>query len=107
MGRITANFGSVHRHHHVVRVFGTRSTFIYDDAGPRLHRERDPAQAAVALDLAPLPASKGALIPAFVAGIVAGRDPRPSAEHEFAVIAACIAADQALAIGKPIEVNHD
>ncbi len=107
VGRITANFGSVHRHHHVVRVFGTRGTFIYDDAGPRLHRERDPAKAAVALDLAPLPASKGALIPAFVAGIVAGRDPRPAAEHEFAVIAACIAADQALAIGKPSEVNHD
>lgn len=107
VGRITANFGSVHRHHHVVRVFGTRGTFIYDDAGARLHRDRDPAVASTALDLAPLPASKGVLIPDFVAGIRAGGDPRAAAEHEFAVIAACIAADQALAIGKPTEVHYD
>lgn len=105
VGRITANFGSVHRHHHVVRVFGTRGTFIYDDAGARLHRDRDPAVPPEALDLAPLPASKGVLIPDFVAGIRAGADPRAAAEHEFDVIAACIAADQALALGKPIEVQ--
>ena len=107
VGRITANFGSVHRHHHVVRVFGTRGTFVYDDAGARLHRDRDPAVAPEVLDLAPLPASKGVLIPDFVAGIRAGADPRAAAEHEFDVIAACIAADQALAIGKPIEVHYE
>ena len=107
VGRITANFGSVHRHHHVVRVFGTRGTFIYDDAGARLHRDRDPATAATALDLAPLPPSKGVLIPEFVAGIRAGADPCAAAEREFDVIAACIATDQALAIGKPIEVHYE
>ena len=107
VGRITANFGSVHRHHHVVRVFGTRGTFIYDDAGARLHRDRDPATPPVAIDQAPLPASKGVLIPDFVAGIRAGADPRAAAEHEFDVVAACIAADQALAIGKPIEVHYE
>jgi predicted dehydrogenase len=107
VGRITANFGSVHRHHHVVRVFGTRGTFIYDDAGARLHSDRDPAVAPRVLDLAPLPPSKGVLIPDFVAGIRAGADPRAAADHEFDVIAACIAADQALAIGKPTEVHYD
>jgi predicted dehydrogenase len=107
VGRITANFGSVHRHQHVVRVFGTRGTFIYDDAGPRLHRDRDPAVASRPVELASLPASKGALIPDFVAGILSGADPRAAAEHEFDVIAACIAADQALAIGKPIEVHYE
>lgn len=33
IGRITANFGCVHRHQHVLRVFGTKATFICDDAG--------------------------------------------------------------------------
>jgi predicted dehydrogenase len=107
VGRITANFGSVHRHQHVVRVFGTSGTFIVDDAGARLHRDRDPAAVSTPVDLAPLPASKGVLIPEFVAGIRAGADPCAAAEHEFDVIAACIAADQALAIGKPIEVHYE
>ena len=43
VGRITANFGSVHAHQHVVRLFGTEATLIYDDAGARLHRSRDSA----------------------------------------------------------------
>jgi len=107
VGRITANFGSVHRHQHVVRVFGTLGTFIHDDMGARIYRERDPGGPAQTLDLAARPASKGALIPDFVRRITGGADPRPTADHEFSIIAACIAADQALAIGKPIEVHHD
>jgi len=67
--RIVANFGCVQRHQHVVRIYGTRATFLYDDAGPRLHLTRDPAVAASMITLAPLPPSKGALIPAFVAAV--------------------------------------
>ena len=107
VGRITANFGSVHRHQHVVRVFGTKATFIYDDAGARLHTERDPSIALVRLADAAQPASKGALIPGFVEAIRRGDDPAAAAEHEFAVIAACLAADHAVDIAKPIEVDYD
>src|SRR5262249_50292734 len=45
IGRITANFGCVHRHQHVVRVFGTKGTFIHDDRGARLHSTREPSAA--------------------------------------------------------------
>src|SRR5205823_13236680 len=67
---ITANFGAVHRHHHVVRIFGTAATFLYDDAGPRLHMSRDPEASAVPVPHAPLPATKGDLIDGFVAAIL-------------------------------------
>jgi predicted dehydrogenase len=107
IGRITANFGSVHRHQHVVRVFGTTGTFIHDDMGARIYRQRDPGGPAEALTLEAREPSKGALIPDFVSRIAARADPRAAADHEFSTIAACIAADQALAIGKPIEVHHD
>jgi predicted dehydrogenase len=66
VARFTANFGCVHRHHHVLRVFGTRATFLYDDAGPRWHWTRDPAAAASPVTLSPLPTSKGDLLRAFV-----------------------------------------
>jgi len=95
IGRITANFGCVHRHHHVLRVFGTEATFIYDDTGPRLHLTRDENAHAQKLDYDPLPASKGALIPAFIDAITTGADPRPAAEREFDLIRAVSAANAA------------
>lgn len=106
VGRITANFGCVHRHQHVVRVFGTKATFIYDDMGPRLHEGRDPSIPPKMLDMDPLPASKGALIPVFIDGIQSGRDTRAETRHEFDVISACVAADQALATGQAVEIEY-
>ena len=105
IGRITANFGCVHRHQHVLRIFGTRGTFILDDMGPRLHTSRDPALCASPIHLSTLPAAKGDLIPDFVQGIVEERDTRNQTQHEFDVISACVAADHALSskVSQPIE----
>jgi predicted dehydrogenase len=106
VGRVTANFGCVHRHQHVVRVFGTRGTFVSDDAGARLHRARDPLAVAESLELAPLPASKGALIPEFVQAIVGGASPASIVQAELDLIAACAAADCAMASGEPGEIRY-
>jgi len=106
IGRITANFGCVHRHQHVVRVFGTKATFFCDDMGPRMHVSRDPNSVPVALDLPAVPATKGALIPLFVERIQGGRDTRAETQHEFDVISACVAADQALATGERVEIPY-
>ena len=106
IGRITANFGCVHPHQHVVRVFGTRGTFIHDDRGPRLHRSRTGGAAAVPLDLSPEPGSKGDLIPLFVEAILARCDASAGAQREFDTMAACLAADEALRSGGAIEVAY-
>jgi len=106
IGRITGNLGCVHRHHHVVRVFGTEATFVYDDKGPRLHRSRDERRRAEALKLKALPAGKGVLIPDFVGGILAGRDPAPAARREFDLIAAVAAADEASKKKRPVAIGY-
>lgn len=106
IGRITANFGCVHRHQHMVRVFGTNATFIYDDAGARLHITRAPDEPARRVDLNPLPATKGELIPAFVDAILSGRPMDPGTEHEFNVIGACAAAHRASRVKAPIQVEY-
>lgn len=41
VGKITSNFGCVHKHQHVIKIFGTKKTFIYDDNGPRIYSKRD------------------------------------------------------------------
>jgi predicted dehydrogenase len=106
IGRITANFASVHKHQHVVRVFGTKATFIHDDAGARLHTQRDPGAPPRAIDLAPVASTKGDLLPFFLADILAGRDAAAAARHEYAVITACLAADRALATAQPQPIEY-
>ena len=108
VGRVTANFGCVHRHQHVLRVFGTKGTFLYDDAGARLHRSRDPAVPAEPVLEPALPATKGDLIPEFIERIKSERDPGPHARRELDVMAAGIAVDQALEAppGHPIIIEY-
>jgi predicted dehydrogenase len=106
VGRITANFGCIHPHQHVLRVFGTRATFVYDDRGGRLHTSRDPRVAARPIDLAPHPPSKGALIPDFVESILNTVDARPEAQQEFDLISACLAADRAAADGTLQRIDY-
>jgi predicted dehydrogenase len=99
VARITANFGSVTRHQHVVRVFGTEATFVHDDAGSRLHTERDPGAPPRALDLAPLPPGKSELVGPFLDSIARGAAGEGEPQHELDVVACCVAADRALAEG--------
>lgn len=106
IGRITANFGCVHRHHHVLRVFGTRATFIYDDAGARLHLSRDPSAPVLALDAAPLTATKGELLPGFVRQILSGRRDDAATQKHFDVLSACAAADRAADGGAAVEIDY-
>jgi len=104
VGRISANFGCVHGHQHVVRFFGTEATFVSDDRGPRLQRHRDPAPPAEAVSLAPLPAAKHALIGPFLDDLAAGRDTTAATRHDVTVLAACLAADESLRTGRPCEI---
>jgi predicted dehydrogenase len=104
VGRISANFGSVHPHQHVVRVFGTDGTFLSDDAGARIYGTRDPSVAPQTLDAAAAPESKGALIGAFIDAVE--RRIGSHGQHELDVICVCVAADSALAGGTPVEVEY-
>jgi predicted dehydrogenase len=106
IGRITANFGCVHRHHHVLRVFGTAATFLYDDAGPRLHVSRDPAMTATPVSLAPLPAGKGELIAPFVAAVIADDNLDAHTQAIFDVSSVCAACDESLYANAEVEVAY-
>lgn len=105
VGRVTANFGSVCAHRHVVRVFGTEATFVSDDAGSRLHESRDPALAPRPLEEPALAATKGDLVPDFLGAVEAGGDDA-GGRHELDVVSVCAAADRALAERRTIDVEY-
>lgn len=104
VGRITSNFGSVNAHAHVVRVFGTEGFFVSDDAGARLHESRDPARQPRRLELSPLSATKGDLIPGFLAAVESGSS--EGAQHELDVICVCAAADRARTERAPVDIEY-
>ncbi|HEV3027358.1 MAG TPA: Gfo/Idh/MocA family oxidoreductase [Planctomycetota bacterium] len=105
IGRITANFGCVHRHQHIVRLFGTEATFVYDDEGPRIHRLRDPGGAPERPILAALPDSKGVLIPEFLRAVIEGQPSGPGAAREFRLMRTCFAADRSLEIRAEVPID--
>jgi predicted dehydrogenase len=106
VSRITANFGCVHRHQHIVRVYGTEATFLYDDAGPRLHVSRDPTAAAQLVDLSALPAGKGDLIPAFVSAVIGDEDIQAQTQAAFEGVSISAACDLALQTQKLEAISY-
>jgi len=106
VARITSNFGCVHRHHHVLRIFGTKASFIYDDAGARLHTSRDALHSASPVDLSPLPLSKGDLIPPFISGILADEDRKAETQSIFDGMSISIASDHSLITQKPQLIQY-
>lgn len=105
IGRITANFGCVHKHQHVIRIFGTQGTFIYDDMGARLHRGRDHEQSVEMIDMAAKPTQKGLLIPDFITDILA-KNVKKRGQREFDLMSVVLAADAALSYNQPLEVEY-
>ena len=106
VARISANFGCVHAHQHVVRVFGTRATFLYDDQGPRLHTSREPEQAPSRLDLPALPAGKGELIPEFLDAVSGRQGYDGVTQSFFDGIAICLACDRAAEQRSPQTIEY-
>lgn len=95
IGRITANFGCMHRHQHVLKIFGTKATFIYDDMGARIHRHCDETMEIEKILLAPKPLHKGALLLDFVNNILSG-DYNNHALKEFDLMSIVMATDQSI-----------
>jgi hypothetical protein len=96
-----------------VRIYGTRKTFVLDDAGPRLMTARDPVTPGLPvapvepINLATKPAHKGALIPAFVERIVSRSSPYTAELNAtldaIAVAAAC---DEAVASSSLVKIRY-
>jgi len=99
IGRITVNFGCVHRHHHVIRVFGTDGTFLCDDLGARCSWARDPGGAVESIPESAVASTKGALLPRFIERILTQPADALELHRELGVAAATVAVDEALRKG--------
>ena len=106
VARITANFACVHRHQHVVKLYGTQGTFIHDDMGARVHWTRDEAVSASPLGLPALPADKGDLIPGFVSAVLEDEDIQGQTQAAFDGLGISATCDRALITRKLETIDY-
>src|SRR5262249_12264564 len=106
IGRIAANCGCAHRPQHVVRLCGTRATFVHDDAGSRFQRTRDPEAIAAPVTSPSLPVTEGALIAPFVSAILADENLDAHTQELFDVMSICIASNESLRVRSAVEVAY-
>ncbi len=94
VGKITANFGCMHPHQHIIKIYGTKKTFIYDDQGARLFTERFDGATPQIVSKKAKPEKKGLLIHDFVQNIK--ENDFSSAQKEFDLMSVVLAANKAL-----------
>lgn len=105
IGRITANFGSMIRHQHAVRVFGTKATFLSDAGGARIMRSGD-GDVTLLGSLPHLPPGKGHLIPEFLDAIETGAGDEATQSH-LDTMEMCLSADQALIRNETLKISYE
>ena len=70
-------------------------------------KSRDPEALPQKVELSPLPGSRGDLIPMFVDRIIRRQDNKDEAQHEFDVVAVCVAGDRSLALSKTVDIQYE
>ena len=106
--KVNANLGSVSRHFHAVRIYGTAGTFINGLPDGTLYRPAPPPEeATVSVVDDPYPGvGKGDLIESFVESIVTGTPARVTTEDAFASLSVCLAIERALDSGGAVAVEY-
>jgi len=108
IAKVVASGGCVHPHFHRVSVFGTERTFSHELTGARVVTSSDPNAATERVDEEyPAIDQKASVITSFIDSIL--DDTTASVvptEDVFATMSVCFAAEQAIAQGKPVQVEY-
>lgn len=105
IGKITSNFGCVYKHQHVLKIFGTKKTFIYDEMGARIYKNYDPSVHR-SIKVKKLYNGKAALLPVFFSLLPKKKEIKKHIHKELDLITATIYAELALKKNKKIKINY-
>ena len=106
IGKISANFGSVTKHHHRLALYGTRGTFIQSHDGAMYHYGRDNSPKEIRDEYSYPAADKGDSLLAFIESIVLGKSPDVKNEV-LQSMSIAIAINESLISGTTVEVKDN
>jgi len=104
IAKITSNFGCMHKHQHVLKVYGTKKTFIYDDMGARIFSKRDPFLGKV-YKVKKLYNGKDCLLPNFFENLKLKKNFKKNIVREINLMSASISSDISLKKNKKIKIK--
>ncbi len=106
IARFTMHLGCVHPHQHVVKVYGSKQTLLYDDQGPRRFENSDEKLPPGFLKQEPLPSSKRDVLRGFIDDVISGKSDGNDLENLLANVCICEAAHQSIEEGKTVEIKY-
>ena len=104
IAKISSNFGCVHKHQHVLKVYGTKKTFIYDDMGARIFNRRDPSSAKIHM-VKKLYNGKDCLLPAFLKNLKTKKNYKKNVMEEINLMSTSISSDISLMKNKKVKIK--
>ena len=106
LAKITSNFGCVHNHQHVLKIYGTKKTFIYDDMGARIFKNYDPVKGKV-IKVKKLYSGKDAMLPIIFSLLKKKTNNfKKQINRELNLISATLSADISLKLRKKIKIKY-
>jgi len=106
IGKITSNFGCVHKHQHVIKVYGSKKTFIYDDKGARIYSNRDPSKPEKIKMSKKLYSGKACLLPSFLKKIETSKNFSKNIYNELNLMTTCIFADMSSHKERKLKIKY-
>ena len=103
--RVSANFGCVHPHHHCVKVFGSKSTFINEFKEAGIYSSSNPLTPYELLESDYPGCKKGDLLDSFVDEILTGSPPAYSTKDVFESMAVSFAVEESLKTSQPVRLE--
>ncbi len=100
------HLGCVHPHQHVVKVYGSKQTLLYDDQGPRRFENRDEKSPPDFIKQEPLPSSKRDVLRGFIDEVISGKPDKHDLENLLANVCICEAAHQSIEEGTTVEIEY-
>lgn len=104
IGKVSANFGSVHPHYHRLLLYGTKATFENRLGPAELWTSRDADQPPKLLDIPYLGMRKGDLIASFIDAIIGRGQPLVDEADVFTTMQVCLAIDKSAGQKSPVGV---
>ena len=104
IAKITSNFGCVHNHQHVIKIYGSKKTFIYDDNGARIFNKYDPSSSKK-IKIKNLYSGKDCLLPEFFKSIDDEKRKKSKILKEINLMSVAISSDMSLKKNKKIKIK--
>ena len=105
IAKISSNFGCVHKHQHVVKIYGTKKTFIYDDKGARVYNRYDPAP-YISKKIKKLYSGKDCLLPNFFKKIKYEKNFKKSIMKEINLMSVALSSELSLKKNCKVKVKY-